>query len=126
VRLHVLSDIHLEFAPFTPPSVDADVVVLAGDTDAGLRGVRWAAEHWPDRPVLLVPGNHEFYGHTYPALVRKLEAEAVALGPHFRILSDRAVVVGAVRFLGATLWTDFELLADAAAGMAAAPRRPIR
>jgi ribonuclease Z len=32
VRLHVLSDLHLEFAPFEPPAVEADVVVLAGDT----------------------------------------------------------------------------------------------
>jgi hypothetical protein len=120
VRLHVLSDLHLEFAPFAPPPVDADVVVLAGDTHPGLRSVRWAAEHWPDRPVLLVPGNHEFYGHTYPALVRKLEAEAETRGPHLHVLSDRAVVIGGVRFLGATLWTDFALLADPAAGMAAA------
>lgn len=120
MRLHVLSDLHLEFAPFISPSVDADVVVLAGDTHPGLRSVRWAAEHWPDRPVVVVPGNHEFYGHTYPTLVRKLEAEAAARSPHVHVLSDCAVEIGGVRFLGTTLWTDFALLADPAAGMAAA------
>jgi predicted phosphodiesterase len=120
VRIHVLSDLHLEFAPFTPPSVDADVVVLAGDVHPGLRGLAWAAVQWPDRPVVLVPGNHEFYGHTYQALVRKLEARAASLSPHVHVLSDRAVVVDGVRFLGATLWTDFALLGAAPVGMAAA------
>jgi hypothetical protein len=31
MRLYVLSDIHLEFAPFVPPELDADVVVLAAE-----------------------------------------------------------------------------------------------
>ena len=33
MRLHVLSDLHLEFSPFTPLiPADADLVVIAGDT----------------------------------------------------------------------------------------------
>jgi predicted phosphodiesterase len=31
MKLHVMSDIHLEFWAFEPPPTDADVVVLAGD-----------------------------------------------------------------------------------------------
>ncbi len=30
MKLHVLSDIHTEFADFSPPGTDADVGVLAG------------------------------------------------------------------------------------------------
>jgi 3',5'-cyclic AMP phosphodiesterase CpdA len=120
VRLHVLSDLHLEFAPFDPPAVDADVVVLAGDVAPGVGGVEWAASAWRDRPVVIVPGNHEFYGHTYPALVRKMVARAAELGPHVHVLSDAAVTLGGVRFLGATLWADFRVFGDQRAGMAAA------
>ena len=120
MRLHVLSDLHLEFAPFDPPAVEADVVVLAGDLAPGLRGLEWAAARWPERPLVIVPGNHEFYGHTYPALVRKLVARAAALRGDVHVLSDAAAVVGGVRFLGATLWTDFRVFGDPAAGMAAA------
>ena len=43
MKLHVLSDLHTEFADFSPPETDADVVVLAGDIGVGLRGVEWAA-----------------------------------------------------------------------------------
>ena len=35
MKLHILSDIHLEFAPFDPPETDADVVILAGDIGLG-------------------------------------------------------------------------------------------
>ena len=31
MRFHVLSDLHLEFGPFTPPAVEVDAVILAGD-----------------------------------------------------------------------------------------------
>ena len=120
MRIHFLSDLHLEFAPFEPPAVAADVVVLAGDSHPGLRGLEWAAAAWPDRPVLYLLGNHELYGHAYPRLVRKLETCAASLGTHVHVLSDRAVVLGGVRFLGATLWTDFALLGDPARSMAAA------
>ena len=120
MRLHVLSDLHLEHAAFEPPPVAADAVVVAGDLHPGLRGLEWAAGRWPDRPLVLVPGNHEFYGHAYPRLVRELEARAATLGPHVHVLSDRALALGGVRFLGATLWTDFELLGDAARSAAAA------
>jgi hypothetical protein len=52
--MHILSDLHVEFAPFDPPAVDADVVVLAGDIHVGLFGLtcasaafsgRWASSH---------------------------------------------------------------------------------
>ena len=120
MRIHLLSDLHLELAPFEPPPVAADVVVVAGDLHPGLRGLEWAARCWPDRPVVFVPGNHEFYGHAHPRLVRELEARAATLSPDVHVLSDRSAIVGGVRFLGATLWTDFELLGDPARSAAAA------
>ena len=38
MKLHVLSDLHCEFADFVPPVVDCDVVVLAGDIHVKSRG----------------------------------------------------------------------------------------
>ena len=107
MQLHVLSDLHLEFAPFEPPPIQADAVVLAGDTHLGLRGVEWAAQAFAGWPVIYVLGNHEFYGHTAPDLIAKAQARGAELGVH--VLSDSGIVVEGVRFLGATLWTDFRL-----------------
>ena len=42
MRLPILSDVHLEFKLFTPPAVEADAVILAGDVSTGRNGLRWA------------------------------------------------------------------------------------
>jgi predicted phosphodiesterase len=106
VRLHVLSDLHLEQDPFTPGDVAADVVILAGDVALGTAGIEWA-KRWADgRPVLYVAGNHEFYGHELPGLIDDMR-EAAA-GSSIRVLENDEVMVDGVRFLGCTLWSDFE------------------
>jgi predicted phosphodiesterase len=118
VRIHVLSDLHLEFGPVPLPPVDADAVVLAGDIAVGLRGIEWASRTFAGRPILYVPGNHEYYGQTYPRFLDKMRARALELG--VVLLSDSAVTIDGVRFLGATLWTDFELTGDRRMAEAAA------
>lgn len=35
MNVHILNDLHLEFENFTPPGMDADVVVPAGDIGVG-------------------------------------------------------------------------------------------
>ncbi len=62
MRLRILSDLHLEFGPFTPPAVEADAVVLARDVSTDCSGLKWAMKTFPDQPVIYVLGSHEFYG----------------------------------------------------------------
>jgi predicted phosphodiesterase len=106
VRLHVLSDLHLERGPFRPPGVDADAIVLAGDIATGTRGVDWARRWARDRPVLYVAGNHEFYGHGMPGLIDQLRNAAA--GSSVRVLENDEVILDGARFLGCTLWSDFD------------------
>jgi predicted phosphodiesterase len=106
VRLHVLSDLHLEQEPFELNGVEADAVVLAGDTGTGTDGVQWARELANGRPVLYVAGNHEFYGHALPGLVNELRHAAAGSSVH--VLENDEVVIDGVRFLGCTLWSDFD------------------
>ncbi len=106
MRLHVLSDLHLERAPFTAPGADADAVVLAGDIARGARGIAWARKRAGGLPVLYVAGNHEFYGHAAPALIDELRTAAA--GSRIEVLENDELVLGGVRFLGCTLWSDFD------------------
>lgn len=108
MKLHVLSDLHLEFADLDPPATDADVVVLAGDIAVGLHGIDWALNRFRV-PVVYVPGNHEYYHHDL-ALLDLMRSRA--RGTHVHVLDEESIVLGGVTFLGATLWTDFELFAD--------------
>lgn len=106
LKIHVLSDLHLEFADFAPPPTDADVVVLAGDIHVKARGVAWALKHFK-QPVLYVPGNHEYYGGSLGHTFGKLKA--LSEGTSLYVLNDEELVLDGVRFLGATLWTDYRL-----------------
>jgi Calcineurin-like phosphoesterase len=105
VRLHILSDLHLEFEQFEMPAVDADVLVLAGDVALGTGGADYARERAAGRPVIYVAGNHEYYGHSFPDLNAEIEAATDGSSVHF--LENREVMVAGVRFLGCALWTDF-------------------
>ncbi|MHB8368104.1 MAG: metallophosphoesterase [Leptospirales bacterium] len=62
-------------------------------------------------PILYVLGNHEYFGGRWPdrewdsavGLTRELLAKE---SPHVHLLENDQAVIGGVRFLGATLWTD--------------------
>lgn len=108
MKLLVLSDLHVEFAPFVPDRAMAavDVVVLAGDIHKGVQGMAWARQTFLDKPIVYVAGNHEFYGQHWDKLLVKLRAQALVHDIHF--LENNCVTIDGIRFLGATLWTDFD------------------
>ena len=109
MKLHVLSDLHVEFSSYTPDPDTvkaANVIVLAGDIYLGIKGITWARKTFPDRPIVYVAGNHEFYGRHWDKLLDQLRKEARAQDVYY--LENESVTIDGVRFLGATLWTDFE------------------
>lgn len=110
MKLHVLSDLHVEFAPFSAPATDADVIVLAGDIHVGRKDLDWAVEQFPDKPVIYVLGNHEYYGNAIPRFTEKLRD--YASGTNVHILEREAFALDGITFLGCTLWTDFRLFGD--------------
>ena len=121
MRLLILSDLHHELWREDAPQGDLalsrpDAVILAGDIDTGTRAVAWAASTFAGLPVLYVHGNHEGYGHHLDKVRQELRAAcATTDNVHFldadsHVITDQAG--NQVRFLGATLWTDFRLLGD--------------
>lgn len=115
MRLHVISDLHLSVAPMEPPRTDADVVVLAGDLARPPAGAEWARRF--SQPVLYVPGNHEFYGSSIEAT--RAELHRLCDGSNVHVLDGHAIELGGVRFIGTTLWTDFQIAGHGAAADAA-------
>jgi Icc-related predicted phosphoesterase len=114
MRLLIYSDLHLDANSFNPVLPDgsrvddnADLVILAGDIDEGSRGVRWARETFPDRAVLYVCGNHEYYTGHWTRTLDDIREAAGKFDVDF--LECDGVDIGGVRFLGTSLWTDFNL-----------------
>lgn len=110
MKLFVISDLHIEFGTqWGPPGdLDADVVVLAGDIHNGRKAFAWINRKFPDKQVIYVAGNHEYYQHQHPGLRIQLTMEAKKY-PNIHYLDDTSVELDGVLFIGATLWTDYKL-----------------
>jgi predicted phosphodiesterase len=121
MKVLVLSDLHLELASFAVPAgLDYDAVILAGDIHSpGHRAVHWARREsifGTEKPILFVPGNHEYYNVELSTELQQMRA-AAPQGTNIVVLDRDEVVIGKslmttntpVRVLGCTLWTDFAL-----------------
>lgn len=129
MKLRILSDIHNEFGRWTPPKVEADVVVLAGDIGDGLQN-SWLDDHFLQykQSCVQVLGNHELYKRFVNAakeqffedalrggdllngmvMIGEIEENAVVI----HALENSSTIIDGIRFLGCTLWTDFDLFGD--------------
>jgi hypothetical protein len=130
MKIQLLSDLHLEVHPqFRPePAPDAELLVLAGDIGAYQAKYRVSGEDfglelfsplrgWPV-PVLYVPGNHEYDNLDFDAAHARLRETCDRLGITW--LEREVLVRDGVRFVGTTLWADFDALttpADHAMGL---------
>ena len=124
MKIQLLSDLHLEADPHfqAEPAPGADVLVLAGDIgsyqqggqltepDFGLARFSPLPQYagWPC-PVLFVPGNHEYDMQDFDAAHARLRAACERLGLIW--LERETAVLNGVRFVGTTLWTDYDAIA---------------
>lgn len=119
-RIWIWSDIHAEWAEnaWDPaahaPVAGFDVAVVAGDVHTPLTcSLDWLGERMRGAVVAYIPGNHDFYynggedRYTIYDQIERGRDRAAALGIH--LLLDAAVVVGGMRIMGGTLWTNFGL-----------------
>lgn len=108
MKLQIVSDLHLGLAPCALPDTGADMLVLAGDLHRPREALQWARAL--QRPAIYVAGNHEYYGSSIPEtdrLLRELSRDRTVT-----VLDCAETRVGNVRFLGATLWSDFRIVGD--------------
>ena len=115
MRIHFASDLHLEYLNKRFPDyirVDrlytpfADLLILAGDIHVGTQMVDHFGR-WP-HPVLYVPGNHEFYDAAIEPQIAKIRAAAENTA--LVVLAQDEFIDQGIRFLGCTLWTDYQLM----------------
>ncbi|MEH2470516.1 Icc-related predicted phosphoesterase [Nitrobacteraceae bacterium AZCC 2161] len=120
MKLQIFSDLHLD-AAVTKPIVLADAidaVVVAGDTCQGsVQAFEALRRIVPlEVPIIMVMGNHEFYRRA----IHDELALAMARAREFNItlLEEGTAVIGGVRFVGATLWTDYMLFGHSSMDLA--------
>ena len=128
MKLQLLSDLHLEANPDfqAEPAAGANLLVLAGDVgsyqtrhdgsvmeepDWGLRRFSPLPQYggWPV-PVLYVPGNHEYDALDVDETHLQLRQTCDRLGITW--LERETLEIEGVRWIGTTLWSDFDALGD--------------
>lgn len=115
MRIHFASDLHLEYLNRRFPDYirvdrlcapEAELLILAGDIHTGTQMVDKFGS-WP-HPVIYVPGNHEFYDTAIDPQVAAIRT--AAQGSSMNVLYRDEWIYQGVRFLGCTLWTDYQLM----------------
>ena len=110
MKLHILSDLHLEVSMIELPEVGADILVLAGDIATGTMGIEFAKKYSNKyKHILYVMGNHEFYGHHLSKMSKQIKDTALDFGKNIHVLDNNTLILDKHIFIGSTLWTDFQL-----------------
>lgn len=109
------SDLHLEFSEGRYDHIadnslsQKDVILLlAGDISTGTDAKDFVIDMCDRfKAVILVCGNHEFYGHDFDKVLSEWESISVNGPDNFHFLNNETVIIDNTRFIGGTMWTDF-------------------
>ena len=121
MRVHYLSDLHLEAQDFPLPLQQGDVLIIAGDLcharvleapadDGYAMAQRDRVLKFADQArasyarIVLVPGNHDHYDGVIDDTAAIFRRHL----PGFVVLDGESADIGGVPVFGATLWADFE------------------
>jgi len=116
VRMRAETPSHPRIGPMIDNAIGVDLVILAGDTDVGLRGIDYAREisDYLGAPVIYVMGNHEPYdGTSIERLLSKMRTKTAKTNGRVKLLENDSAIFDDIYVLGATLWTDYEALGHA-------------
>lgn len=117
MKVHYVSDLHLDvgFGGVTLPG--GDILLIAGDL-MEIRNTKdeqhYNKDHFQQflgeckkyQKCFYVVGNHEYYHHIFPLAAEDMKKELV--GSNVELLQDQLVALTPEWFLlGSTLWTDF-------------------
>ena len=115
MKVQIFSDLHADVLPIKKITIaeGVETVIVAGDT---CEGAIQAFEHLRrivpmPVPIVMVLGNHEYYRRFIPDELALARAQAPAFNIH--VLENDTVTLDSVRFVGATLWTDYRIFGDA-------------
>jgi predicted phosphodiesterase len=117
MKIQIKSDLHKETRPdqYTAKkgnekhifNENADLLVLAGDiTNWAFRfNLFHELTYSEDRPIIYVPGNHEYYRTPHANMVVP-ELQALFRNTNVSVLDRGSVIIDGIEFVCATLWSE--------------------
>lgn len=128
MKLWIISDLHEEIYnnyPRLAPPMNADIAVFAGDIHHSDQAIAYARSIAGSMPIIQIAGNHEYYHGRYSVeqslgFMRLAAAEQRQAGFETYFLENETVILQIgkqkVRFIGATLWIDFNIFGNKVQG----------
>lgn len=107
MKIHLISDLHCDFARYEHEFPDCDVVVIAGDIGEDPNFLTDICNFNPTHRIIFVPGNHCFYGASIDSRMKtfkRIESECSNLN----VLQNKTVEIDGVLFFGSTLWSGLD------------------
>ncbi|MDH7790190.1 metallophosphoesterase [Ochrobactrum sp. AN78] len=127
MKLWIWSDVHHELQEVDYPArgnaPECDVIIIAGDLNAApdvYITLEFLIRHY-EKPIIYVPGNHEFYQNKWligdrdrslesdRQTIKAIETLSLQWPQRFYCLDADTVIIDNTRFVGASLWVDFEM-----------------
>ena len=127
MKLWVWSDVHHELQEVDYPSREnapqCVLIIIAGDLNAAPDlhlTVQFLIRRY-EKPIIYVPGNHEFYQNKWlfndrerslerdRQTMKTIEALSLEWPQRFYCLDQDEVIINNIRFVGASLWVDFQM-----------------
>lgn len=108
-----MSDLHDKYPRII--SASAPILALVGDIGdpksnaykTFLKDMSILFEH-----VLVIAGNHEFYGKTLEATIQYIQTACCEAGSNVHFLNRSTIALNGILFIGATLWSDISITAS--------------
>lgn len=123
MKILVLADLHLDEITdlalihrlgeeIQQAGQEADALIIAGDlTEHAAHkwssAIKWLGTHFPSTKIVILPGNHDYYGGNLDTLDADLDRICREAGCAFG--QCRRMELGDTRILMTTLWTDLRL-----------------
>lgn len=110
-NIGLLTDLHLEGSNMSQlRNPGWDYLVIAGDlsTENGLVDQFFSYKAPTDIPIIYIPGNHEFEGKRVDKALNDMR-ELLQPFENVHFLYNESVIIDDIKFIGSTLWTNFEL-----------------
>lgn len=109
MKINIVSDLHIDKAPYEQPFISSDLLIIAGDTcplhdEEMLHRFLRTIPH--SQRTLYLLGNHEFLFTPANTVIPRLR-EIMKQYPHIQVVDNETIEIDNIRFLCSTLWSDF-------------------
>lgn len=109
-NIGLVSDLHLEGSNMDFENPSWDCLIIAGDLSADLDMIEYFFSYKApkDIPIIYVLGNHEYEGRSLDGAMIKIK-KIISEFKNVHLLDNESIVIDGVKFIGSTLWSNFEL-----------------